>query len=351
MNGISLKSIKCESIKSIFTTIADADKITRAEISAATDLSLVTIGKVADALLDMNIVCQVKEVKPHAGRRAGQLTVNPDMFAVIIDMTSYNFRLSILNLRLDLIDKSMYTYDETRCFDDNFTIFMNDTYSFIRRRYNIDNCIGIGISSPGPYNKGDDRINTGRIPELCGMKLNDTIHRYFKNIPILIDSHINAAARSNVMHINGYKTKNIIYWYVSMQNLCGAYLVNGEIILGRDRHACDFGKMIDQNGITLEKRISACKCAADFARVLSQPVHNIIKILNPHAIIMEFDIPFGFDDIMPIMKKIMMLEYHYSSDDFPEFHKTCCKFRNSHRGLTMALRDSWIDDLVFKEEK
>ena len=108
MNNITLKSIKCESIKSIFASIADADKISRAEISAKTDLSLVTVGKVADALLDMNIVCQVKEIKPQAGRRAGLLGVNPDKFAVILDITSYDFRVSVLDLRLHQIEKYVY---------------------------------------------------------------------------------------------------------------------------------------------------------------------------------------------------------------------------------------------------
>lgn len=50
MNNISLRSIKYESIKAIFTSIADSEKISRAEISEKTGLSLVTIGKIADAL-------------------------------------------------------------------------------------------------------------------------------------------------------------------------------------------------------------------------------------------------------------------------------------------------------------
>lgn len=36
MNNISLRSIKYESIKAIFTSIADSEKISRAEISEKT---------------------------------------------------------------------------------------------------------------------------------------------------------------------------------------------------------------------------------------------------------------------------------------------------------------------------
>ena len=60
MNNISLKSIKYESIKAIINSISEADRISRAEISEKTDLSLVTVGKIADALLERNVVTQIK---------------------------------------------------------------------------------------------------------------------------------------------------------------------------------------------------------------------------------------------------------------------------------------------------
>ncbi len=347
MNNISLKSIKCESIKSIFASIADSEKISRAEISSKTDLSLVTVGKVADALLDMNIVCQVKEIKPQAGRRAGLLGVNPNKFALILDITSYEFRASVLDLRLHLVEKFSYAYRMDCIYDDNLNYFFNDAAAYVSRKYNFDDCFGVGVSVPGPYNETTGYVNTGRVPELCGIDLNEILKKYFKNVPLLIDSHINAAAKSNVLHIDGYEEKNIVYWYIGTGNVCGAFMVNGEIILGRGRHACDFGKMPDKTGLTLEERIDTCRKPEDFAIVLSQPMHNVIKILSPHTIIIEFDVPYNYDDILPLLKSRMMLEYHYSTVEFPEFYKACCKFRNSHRGLTMGLRDMWIDKLVF----
>ena len=99
MNNISLKSIKYESIKAIINAISEADRISRAEISEKTDLSLVTVGKIADALLERNVVTQVKEVRSQAGRRAGLLSINPERFALILDFTRYQFRCAILNLR------------------------------------------------------------------------------------------------------------------------------------------------------------------------------------------------------------------------------------------------------------
>lgn len=347
MNNITLKSIKCESIKSIFSSIADAEKISRAEISAKTDLSLVTVGKVADALLDMNIVCQVKEVKPQAGRRAGLLGVNPDKFAVILDITSYDFRVSVLDLRLHMVEKYIFNNKHDASYEENLNGFFYDAAMYIDRKYNFDNCFGIGVSCPGPYNESLDSVHTPRIPELRSLKLKEILRRYFKNLPLLIDSHINAAARSNILHVEDYEEKNIVYWYVGTRNVCGAFMVKGEITLGREHMACEFGKMVDLSGLTLEERISLSHTPEDFATALTQPMYTIIKVLNPHTFIIECDIPHTYDEILPLLKARLIREFKYNESEFPEFYKACCKFRNSHRGLTMGLRDMWIDKLVF----
>ncbi len=347
MNNITLKSIKCESIKSIFASIADAEKISRAEISSKTDLSLVTVGKVADALLDMNIVCQVKEVKPQAGRRAGLLGVNPDKYAVVLDLTSYDLRVSFLNLRLQLVEKYVFENRPRKSYDENLHYFLSEVSGYINRRYSWSDCFGVGVSCPGPYNATTDKISTNRIPELGQYNIKEVLSHYFKNVPFLIDSHVHAAARSNMLHIGNYDTKTIVYWYVGCHTVCGAFMVNGEIIPGRDHLACDFGKMIDQTNMTVEERLMASKDPESFAKSLAHPMHDILRILNPHTVIIEFDIPVAYDDILPLLQKNLQETCCYYNNEFPEFHRACCQFRNSHRGLTMGLRDMWIDKLVF----
>lgn len=347
MNNITLKSIKCESVKSIFNTIADADKISRAAISEKTDLSLVTVGKVVDALLDMKVILQAKEVKAKAGRRAGMLKVNSDRYAAILDITSYDFHIAILNLRLQMVDKFIYKRKPDLSFDDSFYHLFYDAAGYVEHAYKLKNCFGVGVSCPGPYNAETDSVSTFRIPELCQMNIRESLELYFKDIPIMIDSHINAAARSNIMYIDNYKEKNIVYWYIGERYVCGAFAVKGDVILGRDHMACEFGKMPSLRGLSLEDRINLARCPEDYASALAIPMYTIIKILNPHAFIIECDMPSSYEDIMPLLKEELIRALQYDATALPEFHKACCKYRNSHRGLTMGLRDMWIDKLVF----
>ena len=302
MNNISLRSIKYESIKAIFTSIADSEKISRAEISEKTGLSLVTIGKIADALLDLDIISQVKEVRPQAGRRAGMLSVNENKFALILDFTSYEFRYAVLDLRLSMTEKSQYQYRNELTFEENLGCFLAETKAAIDTKLSLENCFGIGIAVSGPYNSDSDRVISSRVPELCTISLERTVAKHFPGMIIRIDSQVNAAAKSNITHVDNYKEKNIVYWYIGNSYVCGAYLVGGNLILGKDKHACQFGAMRFSDGETLEGKLEKCDDIEAYADTLSSAVGTVIRILSPHLLIIEYDAKFVCSDIIPLIK-------------------------------------------------
>lgn len=350
MNNSNLRSIKYESIKAIFNAISECEKISRAEIADITGLSLVTIGKIADALIDFEIISQVKEIRHQAGRRAGLLSVNDAKFALVLDFTSYEFRYSVLNLRLCLLEKNQYHYQESLSFEENFRRFLSETRAYIDSKYSLSNCFGIGVAVSGPYNTDSDRVISSRVPELCTIKLERVISQHFPNLIIKIDSQVNAAAKSNITHVDGYKEKNIVYWYIGNSYVCGAYLVNGQLILGKDKHACQFGAMRLYDGETLEDKLEKCNDLESYADALSLTIETVIRILSPHMLIIEYDAKFVCEDIIPLLRKNLYEKYCVTQEMMPDMIRACCKFRNSHRGLTMDLRELWLDRLVFGED-
>ena len=61
MKEIHLSTIKKESVDHIFRVIAENEQVSRAAIAQATSLSLMTVGKVVDALLEHDVIVQTKE--------------------------------------------------------------------------------------------------------------------------------------------------------------------------------------------------------------------------------------------------------------------------------------------------
>lgn len=77
---------------------------------------------------------------------------------------------------------------------------------------------------------------------------------------------------------------------------------------------------------------------------------TVIRILSPHLLIIEYDAKFVCADIIPLIKTNLIEKYGILHENMPDMIRACCKYRNSHRGLTMDLRDLWLDRLVFDEE-
>lgn len=352
MKNTSLQSIKWDSVRSIFNIIAEEDAVSRADISEKTDLSLVTVGKVADALLDMNIICQAKEIKNCAGRRAGLLSVNEDIFSVILDLTRRCFWGVILNLRFNFVEKILFTYDPDVSYIENLQAFLLEVSRNISKNHDIANCYGIGVSVPSTYNPLTDTVDSSKICELNSVRLRETIQKYFQSLPICIDSSVNAAAVSNISQIGDYREKNILYWFIGEDTTCGAFVVKGEVILGRDNHFCDFGNVRDIYGRSLSQKITCSDSAADRARIIALDTANIIRILAPHVIIIECDMRENAEEnrntLIANLTQHLINEHEFTPENLPEFIGTGCKIKHSHRGIAMKLREMWIDQMIQK---
>ena len=105
--------------------------------------------------------------------------------------------------------------------------------------------------------------------------------------------------------------------------------------------------MVDPTGTTFEERLSQAESWEDYSHILSRSVYNIIRSFNPHEIIIECDIQLPCEDIVPFIRADMIKRYGITEDELPEMIRARCKFRNSHRGLAIGLREMWLESLVF----
>jgi DNA-binding MarR family transcriptional regulator len=135
MQNNSLSNIRFDSIKSIFNCISLSKNISRAEISEKTHLSVVTVGKIVDALSDLDVVTQSKSPRASAGRRASVVNVNKSSFIIIFDLTSYKFHSTVLDLSLNLIETFDGKYETLSSYPDNLTSFINQTKSYVNKKY------------------------------------------------------------------------------------------------------------------------------------------------------------------------------------------------------------------------
>jgi len=349
MQNISLKSIKWESIKAIFNSISAAEKISRADISAETGLSLMTVGKVADALLNMHIVSQAKASAGTAGRRAGMLSINSTPYAVILDLTSPNFHMSVINIQLNIVDKCPYAYNDDFRFDENLTLFLKSVQKYLALHDEGKECIGIGVSVPDAYSGELDRVLGERVPTLSSVALKETLLHYFPDLPIFIEASYNAAAMSNISRIQHYRDRIILYWFIGENNICGTIVKGGEILRGAHNAAGNFGQMMIGRGRTLESAIKTDNTPEENASLLARAIYNVLMTVDPDQIIIECELYKSRDEFVDLVRQCLLSHYPSTAETLPYLSNSTCKFRHSHRGLTIKLREMWLSSLVFDE--
>ncbi len=347
MENISLRSIKLESIKSIFRSISSADSISRATVSEETGLSLMTVGKVADALLTLRVITQVKETKSSAGRRAGLLSVNPDNYAFILDLTSHRFTATVINMRLDVVEKYKYSYRPDASFADNLSIFLGECRIFLSRNFRLDKCIGCGVSVPGPYFEETDHVRCDTSDEwrdiAVGKMVRETLHPSL----FCIDASYNAAAMSNISGIPDAREKMILYWFIGDDGICGTIVSRGEIVRGAHNAAGNFGQMIVARGVTLSEAIKPSATMQANAFELAKAIHNVMHAVDPDRIILECEMYRNDpDEFVDMVRSTLSENFAHTSETVPELTSSACKYRHSHRGLTIRLREMWLTDLV-----
>lgn len=340
-----LKSVKNESIKKIFNAVASSTRMSRAEISAATGLSLMTVGKVIEALLRLNVVRQETEPKSNVGRRAGLISLNTVHYAVVIDLSERAFTLSVIDLGLRLVDSMTYTYNKALYYDDNLYLFLKAASAYINNRRDKENMIGVGITVPGIYVSAEDKVVSSKIPELNSIALKKTVEDILGFEVSVIMKNVKAAALSGISMIPEREKRVIIYMFMG-ESVDGAVYNKGSFVKGSHEFECDFGRMILRYGETLEERIRNSRSDEDMANELSSSVYNIITILDPDVFIIESELPREPGFLVNQIKNLLVTEYGLPKSRIPEFLAGGSNFRHSSRGLVILLRDSWIDTII-----
>lgn len=345
MEKINLSSIKRESIKAIFDAVSSKDQISRSDVSARTGLSLMTVGKVIDALIERGVLCQTKEVKPSSGRRAGLVKLNTSSFFIIIDLTSRNFVLSAVDIGFKVIDRMMYEYNSDFYFEENLYIFLKNIKIYLRRRFDRELCSGVGISLPGAYNPMIDRVNSARIPELNNVNICEAVSDILDLQICFVEQDIKLAAMSNVTAVQDYQKKVISYIYIG-ENIGSALISEGKLLYGANSIAGRICSLPLGSSSTVGTVIENSQNPEDITDALTLVLYTICCIADPHEIIIECDRYKLSADYLKMLTNRLTSNSAFTSQNIPKIVLSKGNMKHAHRGLVMQLRDKWLDSII-----
>ena len=141
MEKYSLGSIKRDSIRRVFACIKKKECVSRLEISKETGLSLMTVGKIADALADKSVITQQKGITGTVGRKASYISLNKDNFALILDLSAKAPSFAIVNVGGEVLYSEVFDTDG----DTAIKSFFEKAKTYTDMNYLLDPCMGVGV--------------------------------------------------------------------------------------------------------------------------------------------------------------------------------------------------------------
>ena len=112
MEDFGLDRIRQESIKRIFSCIPEDRHISRLEISEKTGLSLMTVGKITDFLLEKGSVTYAKSEDRGVGRKAKHISLSDEKKLIVLVPYNEKLKVVILSLTFEKIGELEILFDK-----------------------------------------------------------------------------------------------------------------------------------------------------------------------------------------------------------------------------------------------
>jgi hypothetical protein len=139
-----MRDTRISGLKQIFDTVCENGSLTRLRIAEKTGISSMTVGKAVDALTESRLLAETKSSASTHGRKAGIVSLNPDAFFAVFDITSECYTYSLVSLPLNCFEKIRYYVNPESLPEENMHIFLStaaERYS----KYDFSKCLGVYI--------------------------------------------------------------------------------------------------------------------------------------------------------------------------------------------------------------
>ncbi|MDD6094496.1 MAG: hypothetical protein PUC29_02000 [Clostridia bacterium] len=145
-------NIRDDSVYKIFKASLNPYPVSRSEIAENTGISIMTVGKVVDILVNNGVLYQHAARKSNLGRRARVVEGKSDLRIAVYSLTDTLFSLSLTDISLRVKATFSYKPESRVLIEDELIKFYDDAEKFIRANSNYSKCIGSGILVPKHYN-------------------------------------------------------------------------------------------------------------------------------------------------------------------------------------------------------
>ena len=233
----------------ILSIIREKSPIFRAEISRLTGLSIPTVMKITNELIEKNIVFETGKGKSSGGKPPQLLEFNPRVKCIIgIEIGEDYIEAIITDLSATILDRKKVFFGLKVTPEELIEeLIACINYLIDHTAIDREKILGIGIGMHGLINREEDNIIFATEWNWRNVDIVTPIKKAFQ-IDVIIDNSCRAYAMAEKWYGFGKNIDNFVCIFLGYGVGCG-FVFNGEIYSGSSGTAGEFGHMIvEQNG-------------------------------------------------------------------------------------------------------
>ena len=195
-------------VKSAARVIRKNGQMTRREIAEILPVSIMTVGKAIDFLCEIGVISETVPHTSGVGRKAGVLALS-EKYCVVIDLSSSDFTLEVLNVTGRRIASLTHRYSGMALLEENIYMFFDRVKAFCRERTRDMDLIGVGLIVPGRYDAITDRVDFSGEMDFIGVNPAALLSDAFPGVPAVVAEAVSMGAAWAAECFPEYK--NVIY--------------------------------------------------------------------------------------------------------------------------------------------
>ncbi len=230
----------------VYDRVAAVEKVTKAELAAAADLSLPTVTKYLAHLEGLGLIEQ--GAKLASGSQGGRSPITyqciPDgRVAVGVDVAGDHVNLAVVNLEGDVthVRELDLAYENSRQYAE--MVAGRALKMLADAGIPVERVCGAGVAVPGLVSEEEQRVTYGRVIDNTGM----TVEDFARALPFPVRLVHDSDAAGLAEFWTGYDGRNAFYMSIS-NSIGGSVLINGSIYHGDGEFSGEAGHLIVEPG-------------------------------------------------------------------------------------------------------
>lgn len=249
--------------------------VDKSTIAASLNVSMMTVNKVVNELLEKSIVQKSGKVRGKSGRGSDLFRLNPDLFTAIgMSVDEESIIIAAVKPDGSIISHSKYSDGIREWFRSAESIVeaIVEHYKFFIKNAGInqEEIMAVGIAPHGIIDTGNGRCIMGtHLGGIVDLNLRDTLTRSFK-APVFVDDPARSLAYYERKYGSGRDVNNFIYLFIDL-GVGSGVVINGDIYLGASGMSGEVGHIIvDDSG-------ERCKCGNYGCLETVASIENIVR--------------------------------------------------------------------------